>query len=68
MKMVGVRSSNVHSIGYENGTLFVRFLSGAFYEYYAVPEDVYEAFINAPSKGKFVHYCLKGRYLYKRVG
>lgn len=67
MEMIAVKSSNVHSIGYENGTLYVRFLTGVLYEYYDVPADVYDEFLNASSKGRFVHYRLKGRYKYRLV-
>ena len=67
MEMIAVKSSNVHSIGYENGTLYVRFLTGALYEYYDVPGAEYDAFLNAPSKGRFVYYRLRGRYRYRRA-
>lgn len=66
-KMIRVQSSDVHSIGYECGTLYVRFLNGGLYAYDGVPEDVFEAFLNAPSKGKFVHQRLKGRYRYRKL-
>lgn len=67
--MIPVRSSNVHSIGYEwgnrgaTGNLMVRFLGGtgkarsgpgALYRYIGVPRAVFVAFKMASSKGKFV--------------
>lgn len=67
--MIPVRSSNVHSIGYEwgptggIGNLMVRFLGGtgkarsgpgALYRYIGVPRAVFVAFKIASSKGKFV--------------
>lgn len=67
MIMTPVSSSNVARIGFENGVLRVQFHNGYVYEYYNVPESVYKAFLNAPSKGQFVHYNLKGFYDYRRI-
>jgi lysyl-tRNA synthetase class 2 len=65
-----VQSSNVYSIGYRvsDRTLFVKFKSdkrgyeGSRYTYYDVPSDVYLAFLNAPSKGKFFAANVRRRY------
>ncbi len=64
-----VSSSNVASVGYNAGssTLEVIFHSGAVYHYFGVDEDIYDSFLAASSKGKFVHYVLKGAYAYERV-
>lgn len=69
MQWTPVLSSNVAEVGYNAGTntLGVRFLNGSEYEYYGVDEDVYTSFLSAGSKGKFVHYNLKGAYAYERV-
>ena len=66
MEMIPVASSNVYSIGYSNNVLYVRLLSGALYEYYNVNVDIYYAFLNASSKGKFVRYVLN-KYPYKPI-
>ena len=70
VQMIPVRSSNVHSIGYEwsdeprqPGNLLVRFLGGTgknrsgpgpLYRYRDVPREVFLKFRDASSKGKFV--------------
>ena len=75
--MIPVRSSNVHSIGYEwpqngerAGNLLVRFLGGtgknrsgpgALYRYRDVPREVFLAFQRAASKGGFVWDDLRVR-------
>jgi len=76
--MIPVRSSNVHSIGYEwnpqnaqaPGNLLVRFLGGTgsnrtgkgpLYRYFDVPRNVFVAFKQASSKGKFVWDDLRVR-------
>lgn len=63
-----VKSSNVYSIGYDikTKTLQVEFKSNrAIYEYYDVPLHVYEAFIRAESKGKFMAFIY--HYKYQRI-
>lgn len=64
-----VDSSNVLEIGYDDydGVLYVRFLNGALYYYEGVPPEVWDAFLYAPSKGKFVHTDLKNVYPYGRM-
>jgi len=66
MNHTPVSSSNVKSIGYENGILEVIFHNGLAYRY-DVPESVYREFMSAPSKGRFVSSRLKGRYSERRV-
>lgn len=70
MDMVPVLSSNVAAIGFDarTSTLFVRFHNGArVYRYRGVPAAVYQAFLAAPSKGRFLSQFIKGFYPYARV-
>jgi len=64
-----VSSSNVAAVGYQEAdqALFVEFHSGALYRYEGVPRDVYDAFVAASSKGRFVWQRLRDRYSYRRV-
>lgn len=68
MVMQPVSSSNIASIGYDNGTLHIRFQSGAAYAYYNVPQSVYNNFLSAASLGKYFHANIKGRYGDTRIG
>lgn len=70
MERYSVASSNVASIGYDerSETLEVEFLSGAIYQYYGVPKDVYDQFMAVPSKGQFLNTYIKNFYGYSRVG
>ncbi len=61
MKLIPVASSNVASIGYEAGVIEVHFHNGYAYRYPNCTEDLFNKFLLAPSKGKFVHNVLKGR-------
>lgn len=63
-------SSNIASIGYDSisQTLEVEFLNGSIYQYYDVPEALYEGLMSADSHGKFLaEYIKKGGYRYERV-
>jgi len=62
-----VNSSNIASIGWENGTLEVEFHDSGVYQYSGVPEAVYRAFLSAYSKGSYFHDHIKDRYPYREV-
>lgn len=68
MKRYSVDSSNVVSIGYEptTATLEVEFYNGSIYQYFDVPEAIFQDFMNAPSKGKYLT-TIKGHFRYARV-
>ena len=70
MQRYSVTSSNVASVGYDSATqtLEVEFLSGSVYQYYNVPENMYDQLKKASSKGKFLHTYIKNAYPYSRVG
>lgn len=65
-----VASSNLASVGYnrETETLEVEFLNGSVYQYYDVPENMYDELMMAGSKGQFLHAYIKNAYPYSRVG
>lgn len=46
--------------------LEVEFASGAVYEYFDVPETVYQDFIAAPSHGKFFAYHFRDHFPYRK--
>lgn len=68
MNMVPVSSSEIASVGYENGTLHIRFHSGGLYQYTNVPASLYQGLIAAASKGRYFHANIKGRYGDHRIG
>lgn len=61
MKLIPVNSSNVAAIGYDDGIIEVHFHNGYAYRYPNCTEDLFNEFLFASSKGKFVHNVLKGR-------
>ena len=67
MEMINVDSSNINAIGYEDGTLRIRFNDGSEYDYYGVPQNVFEDFLKSDSKGKFLHQNIKGQFQYAKL-
>jgi hypothetical protein len=64
-----VSSSNVSSVGYDPATqtLEVEFSNGNVYQYFDVPEPVYQQLIQAASLGAFLNGNIKGSYRYARL-
>ena len=65
-----VSSSNIQSIGYDpnSNTLEVAFQHGGIYQYYNVPEFIYNGIMSAGSKGSYLHQNIKGKYRYRKIG
>ena len=68
LNMTTVISSDIKSVGYENGTLHVRFHSGGLYEYTNVPAALYDGLMSAASHGRYFHKYIRGRYNDHRIG
>lgn len=66
MIMISVSSSNIASIGSEDGTMHIRFHSGGLCAYFDVPQSL--ELMGASSKGKYFHAHIKGRYGDTRIG
>lgn len=64
-----VHSSNIVSVGYDAAaqTLEVEFQSGNVYQYLDVPEDMYQNFMTAESKGEFFHDNILKEFDYQEV-
>ncbi len=68
MQMISVDSSNLSSVGYENGNLYIQFHRGGLYCYRNVPENIYYGLLSASSKGKYHAAYIKNSYRYTRIG
>lgn len=63
-----VNSSNIRSIGYENSTLEVEFLNGSIYQYFNIPENLYNSLMRASSHGGFLDaYIKKAGFNYRQI-
>ena len=78
MKLVKVESNNIDSVGFEEDyrmslgsramtRMRVAFSNGGVYDYYRVPREVYNEFLNAQSKGVFFHKNIKKIYSYEKA-
>ena len=69
MERMAVKSSNVISIGYDrnSGTLEIEFTGNTVYQYFEVPEHIYDELMAATSIGKFIAANIKGSYRYAQV-
>ena len=67
MQREPVNSSNISSIGWENGTLEIEFNKDIVYQYYGVPEEVFENMFKSESIGKYVAQFIKKVFPFKMV-
>jgi len=70
MERQSVESSNLASIGYdaENEILEVEFNHGGIYQYFDVPENVYDELMNADSHGQyFGRNIKKAGYQFQKI-
>jgi len=68
MERDAVHSEAIASIGYDppSRVLEVEFAGGGIYRYFDVPPEVYERFLQADSKGRFITCCIKPAYPYQK--
>jgi hypothetical protein len=64
-----IESTNLASIGYDakNEILEVEFKYGVVYQYFDVPEHVYEELMNADSHGVYFSANIRNDYNYQKV-
>lgn len=67
MNMIPVSSSNISSIGYDGTNLYVLFNSGGLYEYFDIPQSIYNGLMSASSHGSYLANYIKGCYRYQRI-
>lgn len=69
MQRTPVNSSNIQSIGYDalSAVLEVEFTSGDVYQYFNVPEYLYQQFLHASSHGQFLADNIRYNYRYQKT-
>ena len=62
-------STVIRSIEYNaaNAVLTIVFVTGSVYDYFDVPQEVYEQFKSFREKGVFYNEQIKGKYRFARV-
>ena len=61
MEPIPVTSTTMISVGYdfETRVLEIEFIDGAIYQYFDVPEELYQGLLNAESKGRYFNLVIK---------
>jgi hypothetical protein len=69
MNVTVVESTTLSKIAYDYARrlLELEFRSGASYQYFGVPADVYEALLRADSKGRYFNQAIRGWFPYRLV-
>jgi hypothetical protein len=67
MERVPVVSSALRSVGYDDDTLEIEFVSGTVYRYFDVPERVHDELMRADSHGEFFNAHVRDRFRYQQV-
>ena len=69
MRVAIVESTTLAMVGYDENLerLQLEFCSRAVYLYFGVPAAVYEALLDAPSKGRYFNGTIRGRYPYRQL-
>lgn len=64
-----VSSTDLKSIGYDNGSsiLEIEFNSGGIYQYFNVPEIIYNELMSAGSHGKYFHENILNKFRFSRT-
>jgi len=64
-----VGSTNINSIGYDpkSQTLEIEFLSGGIYQYFNVPESIYNALMATSSHGSYFRHHIKDQYRWTKI-
>ncbi|MBS1984510.1 MAG: KTSC domain-containing protein [Bdellovibrionales bacterium] len=69
MDRVPVTSSDLAEVGYDPSsmTLEVLFTKGGLYQYFDVPEVVFQELLQAGSKGRYFNQNIKNNYRYIKL-
>jgi hypothetical protein len=64
MKTTAVDSTTLRTVGYdaERRLLQLEFQNRSLYQYFDVPEVVYEELMQAPSKGTYFNQCIRSKF------
>jgi KTSC domain-containing protein len=64
-----IASSTIRSAGYDQQTsiMEIAFVNETIYQYFDVPEYVFQGLLSAPSAGTYFNTTVKGNYRYSRL-
>jgi hypothetical protein len=69
MRLVRVESTTLSTVAYDEARelLQLGFCSGAVYQYFGVPVAVHQALLDAPSKGRYFNYAIRGHFPHRLI-
>jgi hypothetical protein len=69
MRVTTVESTTLATVGYDENLkwLQLEFCCRAVYLYIGVPAAVFEALLDASSKGRYFNETIRGRYFYRQI-
>ena len=69
MDRIPVSSSHIADVGYDPATmtLEIGFKDGSVYQYFDVPDVLYQEFMRAGSKGTFLHANIRNNHRYVKA-
>ena len=69
MKTIVVNSTTLRTVGYDaqRQLLQIQFQNRSIYQYFDVPAGVYEALLQAPSKGAYFNRSIRPRFDYVQI-
>lgn len=62
-----IGSRNIRKVVWSDNKLTITFVSGRVYEFYSVPESVFDQMEGSLSAGEYFDRNIKGKYEYKEV-
>jgi hypothetical protein len=62
-----VKSSNIASVGYENGMMHVEFKNGGVYQYEGVSQKDHDDLINSKSIGSHLAKAIRPKFKAKKI-
>jgi hypothetical protein len=69
MRVTAVDSSTLVTVAYDETRelLQLEFCTRVVYQYFGVPAAVHQALVDAPSKGRYFHHAIRGRFAYRLI-
>ena len=62
-----ITSSRIRDYQYKSQTLQINFLNGSVYEYFDIPKNIYNKFLNAETPDRFARRHIYHSFVYRKV-
>jgi len=62
-----ITSSRIRDFQYKGQTLLINFLDGSVYEYFGIPKNTYNKFLNSDTPDRFARRHIYHEFIYRKV-